>query len=363
MKTLDLRHSGVFIEVEACDDRHMRLVLAALGAVLGAISIGLAIQEPEALTLPAPVHVAIGWSFVLAGSIAWRQRPENRMGLLMTLAGIVWFGRDLDWLDSALADHASELSLNLFLALVAHQLIVFPSGFARSRAERRLVAAVYALAVLGYVPSELSETANTFLSVLGIALAVAVVYVDRPALARGGCRRAARASAGGRPRPAGDGRRSRGAGARLRRCRTVIDRRGGPALVRCRVRRAAGRVSGRRAANAPAPGDPGPAARSAGRRDRIRGRSPRGGCGCGAAIAPGPGSAGAPGGADATRARGARADRRGPHRPWDRPGALRHAEDRRGTRPVDLPQARSPARGNREPARPRGADVSPARTP
>ena len=80
MQTLDPRHSGVFIEVEACDDRHMRLVLAALGAVLGAISIGLAIQEPEALTLPAPVHAAIGWSFVLAGSIAWRQRPENRIG-------------------------------------------------------------------------------------------------------------------------------------------------------------------------------------------------------------------------------------------------------------------------------------------
>ena len=36
-----------------------------------------------------------------------------------------------------------------------------------------------------------------------------IVYVDRPALARGGCRRAARASAAGRPRPAGDGRRGR----------------------------------------------------------------------------------------------------------------------------------------------------------
>ena len=177
MKTLDLRHSGVFIEVGACDDPHMRLVLAALGAALGAFSIGLAIQEPDALTLPAPVHVAIGWSFVVAGSIAWRQRPENRMGLLMTLAGIVWFGRDLDWLDSSLAGHASELSLNVFLALVAHQLIVFPSGFARSRAERLLVTAVYALAVLGYVPSELSDTVNALLSVVGIALTVAVVYV------------------------------------------------------------------------------------------------------------------------------------------------------------------------------------------
>ena len=248
----------------------MRLVLAALGAVLGAISIGLAIQEPEALTLPAPVHAAIGWSFVLAGSIAWRQRPENRMGLLMTLAGIVWFGRDLDWLDSALADHASELSLNLFLALVAHQLIVFPSGFARSRAERRLVAAVYALAVLGYAPSELSETTNTFLSVLGIALAVAVVYVIVQRWREAGAaeRRALRPVVVLGPPVmvvAAAALAHDYVGVEL-----SIDRQGGPALVRCRVRRAAGRFSRRRAANAPAPGDPGPSARSAGRRDRIR---------------------------------------------------------------------------------------------
>ena len=154
-----------------------RLFLAALGAALGLFAIAIAIREPDALTLPAPVHVAIGWSFVAAGFVAWRQRPENRMGMLMTLAGIAWFGRDLDWFDSAAAEHASELSLNLFLALVAHQLVVFPHGLARSRLERLLVLAVYGLAVFAYVPSELSDTANTLFSALGIVLAVLIVYV------------------------------------------------------------------------------------------------------------------------------------------------------------------------------------------
>ena len=96
-----------------------------------------------------------------AGFVAWRQRPDNRMGLLMTLAGIVWFGRDLDWFDSAAAEHASELSLNLFLALVAHQIVVFPNGFARSRLERLLVLAAYGLAVLAYPPSESVAAATT----------------------------------------------------------------------------------------------------------------------------------------------------------------------------------------------------------
>jgi len=110
-----------------------RLALAALGVVLGLFAIGIAIRDPDALTLPTPVHVAIGWSFIAAGFVAWRQRPENRMGLLMTLAGITWSGRDLDWFDAPAAEHASELSLSLFLALVAHQLIVFPHGFTRTR--------------------------------------------------------------------------------------------------------------------------------------------------------------------------------------------------------------------------------------
>ena len=154
-----------------------RLVLAALGAVLGLFAIGIALRDPDALTLPGPVHVAIGWSFVAAGAVAWKERPENRMGLLMTLTGIAWFGRDFDWFDSALAEHASELSLNLFLALVAHQLVVFPEGTARSRPERLLVLAIYGLAVLAYVPSEASDTANGILSAIGIALAVLVLFV------------------------------------------------------------------------------------------------------------------------------------------------------------------------------------------
>ena len=37
---------------------------------------------------PFRVHLAIGWSFLAAGLVAWEQRPDNRLGLLMTLSGI-----------------------------------------------------------------------------------------------------------------------------------------------------------------------------------------------------------------------------------------------------------------------------------
>src|SRR5438876_2227692 len=155
MKTLDQHCFGVFLYTRSCDDPHMaRLALVMLAAALGVYAIGLAIWERGTLTLPAPVHVAIGWSFVAAGFVAWRQRPENRLGLLMTLTGIIWFGRDFGWFGSWTANHASELSQNLFLALLAHQVVVFPYGVTRSQLERLLVAAAYALALLAYPPSE-----------------------------------------------------------------------------------------------------------------------------------------------------------------------------------------------------------------
>ena len=51
--------------------------------------------------------------------------------------------------------HLSHVSVNLFLALVAHQLVVFPNGAARTRVERTLVVATYAIALGGYALSKL----------------------------------------------------------------------------------------------------------------------------------------------------------------------------------------------------------------
>src|SRR5919204_8052 len=73
-------------------------------------------------------------------------------------------------LGAALGLHASELSQNLFPALLVHQIVVFPYGLMRARLERAVVAAAYALAVLGYPPSEASNDANTVLSAVAIGL-------------------------------------------------------------------------------------------------------------------------------------------------------------------------------------------------
>ena len=154
----------------------LAVALAALGTALGLYAIALAIWKPGAVELPIAVHVTIGWSFVAAGLAAAIRRPENRTGLLMLLTGVVWFGRDFDWLGADVWTRVNELSQNLFLALIAHQVVVFPYGATRDRLQRALVAGVYTLAIAGYALSELVTSTNNALAAAGIALAILILF-------------------------------------------------------------------------------------------------------------------------------------------------------------------------------------------
>ena len=93
-------------------DTRAGLGLAALGGALGLLAIALAVSLPEesAMLLPIPVEVAIGWSFIGAGLAAWARRPENQTGVLMTLTGLVWFGKQFEWWDTPLGNHLGHLS-------------------------------------------------------------------------------------------------------------------------------------------------------------------------------------------------------------------------------------------------------------
>ena len=134
-------------------------------------------MAPAALLLPIPVDVAVGASFAAAGAVAWRRRPENRTGLLMLLSGLAWFGRDFARWDADIPIRLGELSLNVFLALIAHQVIVFPYGVARTRLERGLIGGAYVLALGGYVLSEIFPSLNDPLAALALPLIVLIIFV------------------------------------------------------------------------------------------------------------------------------------------------------------------------------------------
>jgi DNA-binding CsgD family transcriptional regulator len=105
--------------------------------------------------LPVVVGAAVGCTFVAAGVVARVRRPENGTGTLLALAGIAWLASGLANGDASLPDLVNDVAFNLFLAVVAHLLVVYPYGRVRLRRERILVGAAYAFAIGNYVVGSL----------------------------------------------------------------------------------------------------------------------------------------------------------------------------------------------------------------
>lgn len=116
---------------------------------------------------------ASGLAFALAGLVAWRRRPDNRSGRLMTAIGIGWFGGDLLFAPVPLV---GPLSFGLQAAarvLFAWLLLAFPSGRLGSPVLRAALAVIAimagglgALQVLTIDPADLCGCPGSPLAVL-----------------------------------------------------------------------------------------------------------------------------------------------------------------------------------------------------
>lgn len=71
---------------------------------------------------------ASGLAFAFAGLIAWRRRPSNRSGRLMTGVGIGWFGGDLLFTPIPLVGPLSFLAQAAARILFAWLMMAYPSG-------------------------------------------------------------------------------------------------------------------------------------------------------------------------------------------------------------------------------------------
>jgi signal transduction histidine kinase len=88
---------------------------------------------------------------VVAGWIGWRERPESRVGVLIMIAGLLHLVRGLGSTAWAPLFTVSFLLGDIYINVLAHALITFPSGRIQNWQERWLVIAVYALGTLGRV--------------------------------------------------------------------------------------------------------------------------------------------------------------------------------------------------------------------
>jgi signal transduction histidine kinase len=104
-------------------------VAGVLVCVLEAVGFALAPGGPWGA---AAVHVLVPAGFIFVGLFAWHRRPENRMGAIMATVGFAYALPHVGLIHAALPFTISNVTGNLYQAVLAHLALTFPTGRAGS---------------------------------------------------------------------------------------------------------------------------------------------------------------------------------------------------------------------------------------
>jgi signal transduction histidine kinase len=117
-------------------------VRALLLITAGALGLGMLVGKAQLapLDLGMLLEVVVGWSFVACGLFLWTRRPANRLGLLMTLVGMLWLvGRTMTLVPIPAVFTVGIWLTDLWAAAFVLFLLAFPGGRLTSRADRAIV--------------------------------------------------------------------------------------------------------------------------------------------------------------------------------------------------------------------------------
>ncbi|MEU0883372.1 hypothetical protein ABZ345_32600 [Lentzea sp. NPDC005914] len=107
------------------------------------------------VSVPAVViNLAVGLSFIGAGVEAADRRPDSFAGQLMIAVGLAWFVRLAGAIENDVAFAIGVATKTLYLAVLGHLLVTYPSGRITSRWQRVVVSVAYLLTVpvnVGYL--------------------------------------------------------------------------------------------------------------------------------------------------------------------------------------------------------------------
>ena len=182
------------------------LLAIALAAVVAGGAAAALIVSSDHTPMPGAgivIGLLISWSFVGTGLYAWWRRPASRFGALMTAVGFTYMLAALTASDDSVVFTIGVLLASLYFVVFAHMLLAYPDGRLERRWHAWLLAAGYALCLIGPLPQllwgfnermtdscpdcpesallierndTLRDVLNGLLSVIGVAI-VAVVLV------------------------------------------------------------------------------------------------------------------------------------------------------------------------------------------
>src|SRR3954468_1063460 len=126
--------------------RRALLALFVVGVVFAGFDVALVLtsHHDDQKVFDAILGPIIGLSFIGTGVFAWWRRPLNRFGLLMCAVGYAWFLSGLTETNDPPVFPIGAYLSPLYLVLVIHMVLAFPTGRLETRAARAIVLAAYA---------------------------------------------------------------------------------------------------------------------------------------------------------------------------------------------------------------------------
>jgi signal transduction histidine kinase len=134
--------------------RRALLALFALGVVFAGLDIALVLlsDHDEHKLVTVILGPLIGLSFIGTGVFAWWRRPLNRFGALMLSVGFAWFVAGLTDADSSTLYTLGAYLGPLYIVIVVHMVLAFPTGRLETVSQRAVVIAGYLDVLLVRLP-------------------------------------------------------------------------------------------------------------------------------------------------------------------------------------------------------------------
>jgi len=124
--------------------RPVRLGLLPLGVAFGLLAERTRLLANWPVTWAA-ADLVPGIAFLIAGTVAWERRPDNRIGPLMVATGFAWYVGTYAASFNPVIDAAAYGFSGYYDALLAWLVLAYPSGRLRRPAFRVVVAAFFGL--------------------------------------------------------------------------------------------------------------------------------------------------------------------------------------------------------------------------